>query len=247
MTPDVAARKAKLEAILERLRVNRERLSIAGGKPLVRSEEDAVTSQLYRTDAPAPAQAPPPAAAAPVAAPVAAPPPPPPSPRLKPLPPRPAAAPVARPPGGLTPSLSRPAPAPGQEDVTWEGQDEEEMEVSEVREPTAPVEPADEEPLAATASHSQAAAPPPPPPLPSTTVSPSAVAAPAAMPSRPVRAAGGPGAAAHGEETSPQAMRVQAPAPIEAPVIRTLGTVEAARPRTIGDLLRVALRLFESD
>ena len=244
MTPDAAAKKAKLEAILERLRSNRDRLSIVGGKPLVRSEEDAVTSELYRTSVPAAAPAPAPAAAAPVAAPVAALAPPP---RLRPLPPRPASAPVAAPPGGLTAALTRPAPEPeAEEPVTWEGEDEEEMEVSEVREVDAPLELADEEPLAVTVPHSRDVAPPPPPPLPSTTVSPSAAAVAAAAPLRPVVVASAPGAAAHGEETSPQAIRVEALTPIEAPVIRTLGTVEAEGPRSIGVLLRGALRMFES-
>jgi hypothetical protein len=241
MTPDAAAKKAKLEAILERLRSNRDRLSIVDGKPLVRSEEDAVTSELYRTSAPAVAHAPAPAAAAPVAAPA-------PPPRLKPLPPRPASAPVAAPPGGLASSFSRPAPAPEpepEESVTWEGEDEEEMEVSEVRDVDAPAELADEEPLAVTVPHSRDVAPPPPPPLPSTTVSPSAAAVAAAAPLRPGVVASAFGAAAHGEETSPQAIRVEAPTPIEAPVIRTLGTVEAQRPRSIGVLLRGALRMFE--
>jgi hypothetical protein len=108
------------------------------------------------------------------------------------------------------------------------------------------VEPAEEEPFAVTVPHSQEAAPPPPPPLPSTTVSPSAAVVAAAASVRPVAVASAPGAAAHGEETSPQAMRVEAPAPISAPVIRTLGTVEAERPRSIGVLLHGALRMFES-
>ncbi len=261
MTPDVADKKAKLEAILGRLQSNRERLGRIAGHPLAHGEEEAVTVPLYQTGAPAAAapSATPVAAvrapAAPVAAvaasgtPAAAPAPPAPAPRLKPLPPRPGAHPVAPPPGGLASSLSRPAPAPtpeAKDDVTWEGADEEEMEISEVRDVDAPPEPAEEGPLGATVPHSQAVEPPPPPPLPSTTVSPSAAAVPAGMPARPARVAVAPVAAVRGEETSPRAMRVEAPSPVEAPVIRTVGGVEAERARSIGDLLRNALRMFES-
>jgi hypothetical protein len=82
-------------------------------------------------------------------------------------------------------------------------------------------------------------APPPPPLLPSTTVSPT-VAPVSVAAAAPVPA---PAPAEPEEEVRPQ--RIEAVAPVEAPVVRTSGAVVLHRPRTIGELLGAALRLFE--
>jgi membrane-anchored mycosin MYCP len=115
--------------------------------------------------------------------------------------------------------------------MTWEGEDEEEMVVEEVSGAAPLLAFADEEPLAPVVPAAPVeVAPPPPPPLPTTTVSPSV-----AVPSAPAPPA-----------PAPQAMRIDVPPPVEAAVVRAVGTLEPERPRTIGALLRAALRLFEA-
>jgi hypothetical protein len=94
---------------------------------------------------------------------------------------------------------------------------------------------AEEAPLAAAPAPLVEVAPPPPPPLPSTTVSPTV--APVSV------AAAAPAPAEPEEEVRPQ--RIEAVAPLEAPVVRASGAVVSHRPRTIGELLGAALRLFE--
>jgi hypothetical protein len=47
------------------------------------------------------------------------------------------------------------------------------------------------------------------------------------------------------EEAPPAHVRIEAPAPVAAPVVRAVGAVDAGRPRTIGALLQAALLVGE--
>jgi Wiskott-Aldrich syndrome protein len=248
MTPDPEAKKAKLEAILGRLRSNRAQLGHPGHavtpstdsvEPVTLPLQPAARpgSAVVAAAAPAPVTAmpqrpmpvvPPRAPAFPVAPPPGAP--------ARPLPPPPVVAPPPPPP-----------PPPAEPEVLqaghWEGEDEEEMILEEAPElveaPAAPA-PAAEAPLAAVPARPAEVAPPPPPPLPSTTVSPTVATAPVAAPAP----APAPAPPPPEEEARPQ--RIEALAPVEAPVVRTSGSVAPPRSRTIGELFGAALRLFET-
>ncbi|MBI5488184.1 MAG: hypothetical protein HY905_12700 [Deltaproteobacteria bacterium] len=254
MTPDVASRKARLEAILARLRTNRQRLGHPGAEdvPPIDDFLEPVTAPLRLGLRPAPAVIP-----------------------VAPLVPAPAAGPAPLPPPA---AAVPPEPEPElPERVTWEGEDEEEMILEEAPEGVVEKEAAvaDESPLAVAPEpvDVEEEAPvagevPPPPALPTMTVTPSAVPAVEPAPLRPapaprvsaepappapepapphpvVRPPAVPAPAVPVAAAEVRAERIEASPPPGGIVVRSVGEVEAVRPRTIGELLGAALRLFD--